>query len=130
MRKPGWSAGDPNAQWAHFQEQKSAHINLRLRLSTGSMTDFQEPGTNTGSVFEAKFPKLGPSKIVKNARIGKASDFWNLYEKDIQLAADIGTKMTGSSLSEESLMPYARACVTLQEADTEASSSAISCKAH
>ena len=54
------------------------------------MTDFQEPGTNTGSVFEAKFPKLGPSKIVKNTRIGKASDFWNLYEKDIKLAADLG----------------------------------------
>lgn len=83
-------AGDPNANWAYFQEQKQAHINLRLRLSTGLMTDFQEPGTNTGSVFEAKFPKLGPSKIVKNTRIGKASDFWNLYEKDIKLAADLG----------------------------------------
>ena len=99
MRKPGWHAGDPNAQWAYFQEQKSAHINLRLRLSTGCMTDFQEPGTNTGSTFEAKFPKLGPSKIVKNTRIGKASDFWNLYERDIQLAADIGTDTTVSDLS-------------------------------
>lgn len=83
------------------------------------MTDFQEPGTNTGSVFEAKFPKLGPSKIVKNTRIGKASDFWNLYEKDIQLAADLGTSMTVSSLSREGSMPCARACVIFQEADTK-----------
>ena len=64
------AGGDPNANWAYFQEQKQAHINLRLRLSMGQMTDFQEPGTNTGTVFAAKFPKLGPSKIVKNSRIG------------------------------------------------------------
>ena len=120
MRKPGWHAGDPNAQWAYFQEQKSAHINLRLRMSTGCMTDFQEPGTNTGSTFEAKFPKLGPSKIVKNTRIGKASDFWNLYERDIQLAADIGTNTAVSYASRDGLMLHARACVTMQEADTAA----------
>ena len=113
MRSSGWPAGDPNAQWAYFQEQKSAHINLRLRLSTGCMTDFQEPGTNTGSTFEAKFPKLGPSKIVKNTRIGKASDFWNMYEKDIQLAADLGTNTTVLYPSRASLMPCARACVTM-----------------
>ena len=56
------------------------------------MTDFHEPGTDTGSLIEAEFPKLGPSKIQKNARIGKASDFWNRYEQDIKLAADLGTK--------------------------------------
>jgi len=83
-------AGDPASNWANFQDQKQAHINLRLRLSAGEITDFHEPGTNTGSLISAKFPKLGPSKIVKNMRIGKASDFWNLYYKDIQLAADIG----------------------------------------
>ena len=54
------------------------------------MTDFHEPGTDTGSLIEAEFPKLGPSKIQKNARIGKASDFWNRYEQDIKLAADLG----------------------------------------
>ena len=43
-----------------------------------------------GMVVEAKFPKLGPSKIQKNARIGLASDFWNRYEQDILLAKDIG----------------------------------------
>ena len=118
--KPEWSAGDPNAQWAYFQEQKSAHINLRLRLSTGCMTDFQEPGTNTGSTFEAKFPKLGPSKIVKNSRIGMASDFWNLFERDIQLAADLGTNTTFSFASRDILMLHARARVTMQRADTSA----------
>ena len=82
------------------------------------MTDFQEPGTNTGSTFEAKYPKLGPSKIVKNTRIGKASDFWNLYERDIQLAADLGKNTTASHASRDSLMPCARACVAMQEADT------------
>lgn len=82
--------GDPHANWAYFQEQKSAHINFNLRLSTGCMTDFHEPGTDTGSLIEAEFPKLGPSKIQKNARIGKASDFWNRYEQDIKLAADLG----------------------------------------
>ena len=43
-----------------------------------------------GTVVEAKWPKLGPSKIVNNTRIGCASDFWNRYEQDIQLAKDIG----------------------------------------
>ena len=82
--------GDPHANWAYFQEQKAAHINFNLRLSTGCMTDFHEPGTDTGSLLEAEFPKLGPSKIQKNARIGKASDFWNRYEQDIKLAANLG----------------------------------------
>lgn len=54
------------------------------------MTDFNEPGTAEGTVVEAKWPKLGPSKIVKNTRIGVASDFWNRYEQDIQLSKDIG----------------------------------------
>ena len=39
---------------------------------------------------QVKWPKLGPSKIVKNFRIEKASDFWNRYEQDIQLAKDLG----------------------------------------
>ena len=43
-----------------------------------------------GTVVEAKWPKLGPSKIQKNERIGIASDFWNRYEEDILLAKDIG----------------------------------------
>ena len=54
------------------------------------MTDWNEPGTAEGTVVEAKWPKLGPSKIVKNTRIGVASDFWNRYEEDIQLSKDIG----------------------------------------
>ena len=87
-------AGDPNAQWAYFQEQKQVHVNLRLRLSAGNMTDWNEPGTAKGTVVEAKWPKLGPSKIVKNTRIGKASDFWNRYEQDIQLAKDIGVTLS------------------------------------
>jgi hypothetical protein len=87
---PVASAGDPNAQWAYFQEQKHVHINLRLRLSAGTMTDWNQPGTADGTVVEAKWPKFGPSKIVKNTRIGIASDFWNRYKEDIQLAKDIG----------------------------------------
>ena len=39
---------------------------------------------------QVKWPKLGPSKIVKNFRIEEASDFWNRYEQDIQLAKDLG----------------------------------------
>ena len=87
-------AGDPNANWAYFQEQKQVHVNMRLRLSAGNMTDWHEPGTADGTVVEAKWPKLGPSKIVKNTRIGKASDFWNRYEQDIQLAKDIGVTLS------------------------------------
>ena len=45
-------------------------------------------------MVEAKWPKLGPSKIQKNARIGIASDFWNRYEEDILLAKDIGPTST------------------------------------
>ena len=47
-----------------------------------------------GTVVEAKWPKLGPSKIQKNSRIGKASDFWNRYEEDILLAKDIGARLS------------------------------------
>ena len=54
------------------------------------MSEWNEPGTYEGTLIEAKWPKLGPSKIVKNTRIGVASDFWNRYEEDIQLAKDIG----------------------------------------
>ncbi len=96
-------AGDPNAQWAYFQEQKQVHVNLRLRLSAGNMTEWNEPGTFDGTIVEAKWPKLGPSKIVKNTRIGEASDFWNRYEQDIQLAKDLGaTKSPCTSLSLQS----------------------------
>jgi hypothetical protein len=86
------AAGDPNSNWAAFQEQKQAHVNLRLRLTGGEIDDWNEPGTSTGTVVEAKWPKLGPSKIVNNTRIGCASDFWNRYEQDIQLAKDIGAR--------------------------------------
>ena len=80
------------------------------------MTDFHEPGTDTGSLIEAKFPKLGPSTIQKNARIGKASDFWNRYEQDIKLAADLGTTQHTRLLLAASLSVAwrNRAKVTLQ----------------
>ena len=106
-------AGDPNANWAYFQEQKAAHVNFNLRLSTGCMTDFHEPGTDTGSLIEAEFPKLGPSKIQKNARIGKASDFWNRYEQDIKLSADLGVTQLRSSSSQHPLEIVARPDWTL-----------------
>ncbi|CAL8471442.1 g10984 [Coccomyxa elongata] len=99
------NSGDPNAQWTYFQEQKQAHINLRLRLSPGKMTDWNEPGTAEGTVVEAKLPKLGPSKIVKNTRIGVASDFWNRYEQDIQLSKDIGCNSFRLSLEWSRLFP-------------------------
>ncbi len=38
-------AGDPNSNWAFFQEQKEVHVNLRLRMSGSEMTDWNEPGT-------------------------------------------------------------------------------------
>ncbi|CAL5224317.1 g6984 [Coccomyxa viridis] len=99
------NSGDPNANWAYFQEQKAAHVNFNLRLSTGCMTDFHEPGTDTGSLIEAEFPKLGPSKIQKNARIGKASDFWNRYEQDIKLSADLGCNSFRLSIEWSRLFP-------------------------
>ena len=47
MSQPMWPmhAGDPNSNWAWFQEQKEVHVNLRLRMSGSEMTDWNEPGT-------------------------------------------------------------------------------------
>ena len=82
-------AGDPNSQWAAFEEQKAAHVNVNLRLSPGELPEWDTPSPTAATVVAATWEKLGPSKIVKNQRIGVASDFWNRYEEDIQLAKDL-----------------------------------------
>ena len=41
-------AGDPNSNWASFQEQKEAHVNLRLRLTGGEMIGLERAGHRTG----------------------------------------------------------------------------------
>ena len=82
-------AGDPNSQWAAFEEQKAAHVNVNLRLSPGELPEWDTPSPTDATVVAATWEKLGPSKIVKNQRIGVASDFWNRYEEDIQLAKDL-----------------------------------------
>ena len=79
-------AGDSNSQWAAFEEQKAAHVNVNLRLSPGELPEWDTPSATDAAVVAATWEKLGPSKIVKNQRIGVASDFWNRYEEDIQLA--------------------------------------------
>jgi len=82
-------AGDPNSQWKAFEEQKAAHVNVNLRLSAGVLPEWDTPSASGDGVVAATWENLGPSKIVGDQRIGVASDFWNRYAQDIQLAKDI-----------------------------------------
>lgn len=83
--------GDPNSNWAWFEKQKAAFINLNLRASAGDLPNFDdtEDVADNGRI-ETNFRKLGPSIIVKDSKIGKASDFWNRYKEDLQRAKDLG----------------------------------------
>ena len=91
VRAPGPASctGDPNSQWKAFEEQKAAHVNVNLRLSAGALPEWDTPSASGDGVVAATWENLGPSKIVGDQRIGVASDFWNRYEEDIQLAKDI-----------------------------------------
>lgn len=84
-------AGDPNSNWAWFEKQKAAYLNLSFKASAGDLPEFDdtEDAADDGRL-EINFRKLGPSIIFKNSRIGKASDFWNRYKEDIQRAKDLG----------------------------------------
>lgn len=64
-------------------------MNINLRLSPGELPDWDTPSSTDAPVVAATWENLGPSKTVKNQRIGVASDFWNRYEEDIQLAKDL-----------------------------------------
>ncbi len=86
---PALCAGDPNSQWKAFEEQKAAHVNVNLRLSAGVLPEWDTPSASGDAVVAATWENLGPSKIVRDQRIGVASDFWNRYEEDIQLAKDV-----------------------------------------
>ena len=88
-------AGDPNSNWAWFEKQKSAHINIDFRWTGGDLRGIHAcPGFNREAIAGVHMEKMGPSVIVKDFRIGKASDFWNLYESDIGLAAELGAQLT------------------------------------
>ena len=92
---PTADPGDPNSNWAWFEKQKAAHINIDFRLTTGDMRGIRAcPGYNTEPTIGCHLEKLGPSVIQEGFQIGKASDFWHLYEDDIAKAASLGTAFT------------------------------------
>lgn len=84
--------GDPNSNWAWFEKQKAAYVNVSLRATSGDLPLFDdaEEAADNGRI-EANFRRLGPSIIFKDSKIGRASDFWNHYKEDIQRAKDLGT---------------------------------------
>ena len=89
---PSAGPGDPNSNWAWFEKQKAAHINIDFRLTTGDMRGIRAcPGYNIEPTIGCHMEKLGPSVIQEGFQIGKASDFWHLYEDDIAKAASLGT---------------------------------------
>ena len=91
-------AGDPNSNWAWFEKQKSAYANINLRFTAGDLHDtWGAPGTLDSTLVGTRFREMGPSVIQKGYKIEEASDFWNLYESDIQLAADLGKAQIGQS---------------------------------
>ena len=84
-------AGDSTSNWAWFEKQKGAHINIDFRFTGGDLRGIHAcPGFNNEAIGHVHMAKLGPSVIVKDFRGGVASDFWHLYESDIALAADLG----------------------------------------
>lgn len=66
-------------------------MNLSLRATAGDLPEFDdaEDAADNGRI-EANYRRLGPSIIVKDSKIGKASDFWGRYKEDIQRAKDLG----------------------------------------
>lgn len=86
-------AGDPNSNWAWFEKQKAAFVNIKLKFSAGDLPEFEDNNdTSEGPRIETSYRRLGPSVVVKDSKIGKSSDFWHKYKEDIQRAKDLGKR--------------------------------------
>ena len=70
---------------------------VRLRFGFGATDDADGLREDHDGFVEARWDALGPSVIEKGFKIGTASDFWNRYEEDIQLAKDLGVQSWGST---------------------------------
>ena len=100
LQPPRWRAltarppaGDENSNWGWFEKQQTAHVNIDFRFTGGDLRGIHScPGFNREALVGVHMEKLGPSVIVKDFRIGVASDFWRLYESDIALAAKLGAQ--------------------------------------
>ena len=53
------NSGDPNTNWAWFEQQKKAKANLRFRLSLGSPDDKDGLDENHGGALSFAFLPLG-----------------------------------------------------------------------
>jgi len=73
--------------------------NVRLRFGFGSTDDADAMCEDHGDFVEARWDELGPSVIEEGYKIGMASDFWNRYEEDIQLAKGLGVMNDASSIA-------------------------------
>lgn len=99
------NSGDPNSNWAWFEQQKKVKANFRFQLSSGAADDNDGLAQNFSSVMESTKMGAGPSVIEKGYKIGISSDFWNRYEEDIQLTKDIGCNSFRLSLEWSRVMP-------------------------
>lgn len=99
------NSGDPNTNWAWFEEQKKAKANFRFRLSSGAADDNEGLAQNHSSVMDGAYMGAGPSVIEKGYKIGISSDFWNRYEEDIKLTKDLGCNSFRLSLEWSRVMP-------------------------
>lgn len=63
---------------------------VRLRFGLGATDDLDGMCEEHDGFVEARWDDLGPSVIEEGFKIGLASDFWNRYEEDIQLAKGLG----------------------------------------
>lgn len=119
---PGlWCTGDPHSNWAWFEKQKAAFVNLKLKISLGDLPEFEDNTDLTAAPrLETSYRKLGPSIITEGAKIGKSSDFWHRYKEDIQRAKEIGgynhyagPEMQSCSCSAASISPKLFFCTVL-----------------
>lgn len=99
------NSGDPNTNWAWFEEQKKVKANFRLRLSSGEVDNHDDLLESHDSVFGLTHMGAGPPVIEKGYKIGISSDFWNRYEEDIQLSKDIGCNSFRLSLEWSRIVP-------------------------
>ena len=76
-------------------EQVSAGV--RLRLGCGDTDDADGLCEDHDGFLEARWDGLGPSVIENGFKIGVASDFWNRYAEDIELARGLGAWGTMNS---------------------------------
>ena len=92
--------GDSNSNWAWFEKQKAAFVNIKLKFSAGDLPEFEDNNdTSEGPRIETSYRRLGPSVVVKDSKIGKSSDFWHKYKEDIQRAKDLGKRGMPSLIS-------------------------------